>query len=84
MLDVAADDDDGADLGDSASEAGERGGQQAVAAVPKQRADLFRRRQLQRPEQLAVLGVEIAQRLAGERGTGVTRIAWAMIMAVGV
>jgi hypothetical protein len=67
VVDVAADDHDGADLGAGPPEAGEHRGQKAEAAVPQQGPERPARPGAQRAELLVVLLAEVAHGLQGQR-----------------
>ena len=66
-VDVAADDDDGADLGGGAAEAGEQRGHQAEARIPDQRRDAAQRADIHGGELVAILDPEILDGLARQR-----------------
>ena len=84
MIDVAADDDHGADLGRGAPEAGEAGREQAEAAVPEQRRHCAQRPHAQRAQLLVVLLRRSSMVCRPSAAMiGVTSTVWAMIMAVG-
>ena len=68
VIDVAAHDDDGADLGNGPPETGHHGDQQAQAALPQQRRDGARRADAERPQLFAVLVVQVADRLLRQGG----------------
>ena len=67
VVDIAADDHDGAHLGDGAAEACQHGGDQAVAAVPKQRGHDGARRGAERTELLVIFLEQVLAGLAGQR-----------------
>ena len=75
-VDVAADDDDRADLGGGPAEAGEQRGDKAEARVPDQRRDAAERADIHRGELVAIFGPEILDGLARQRGDDRRRPGW--------
>src|SRR5207244_11469176 len=67
-FDIAADDDDGADLRRGTAKAGEQRRDQAEARVPDQRADAANGPEIHRGEFVAVFDPEILDGLSGQRG----------------